>query len=145
MSDNNDRPRITREGDSIVVFVPIKFKRRRGRKEIILPPDGLTPDGPAAKPDAQSALVVAVARAHLWRDPLESGRVKSIAEIARANRVDGSDVSRVLDLTLLAPDIIEAILDGREPSGLSFNRLTRGEIPVLWEEQRRAYGFRPAG
>jgi len=50
-------------------------------------------------------------------------------------------MSRILNLTLLAPDIIEAILDGKEPSGFSIAKLTRHEIPVHWEEQRRVYGF----
>jgi len=80
----------------------------------------------------------------IWRDLLESGKVKSIAEIARANKVDGSYVSRMLDLTLLAPDIIEAILDGKEPSGLSLTKLTKKRIPPLWEEQRLVYGFNSA-
>lgn len=84
---------------------------------------------------------MASVRGHIWRDLMESGKVRAIAEIARANRVDGSYVSRMLDLTLLAPDIIEAILDGKEPSGLSIARLTRHEIPVLWEEQRITYRF----
>jgi hypothetical protein len=80
-------------------------------------------------------------RGHIWRDLLESGKVRSIAEIARANKVDGSYVSRMLDLTLLAPDIIEAILDGKEPSVLSLVQLTKKRIPLAWEEQQRAFGF----
>lgn len=102
---------------------------------------------------AQNALVtcpersrrMAVVRGHIWRGLLESGTVKSIAciersrnaEIARANKVDGSYVSRMLDLTLLAPDIIDAIFDGKEPSGLSLTMLTKKKIPPLWEEQHR--------
>jgi len=69
--------------------------------------------------------------------------VKNLAEIARANSVDGSYVSRMIDLTLLAPDIIGAILDGQEPSGLSLARFTARPIPPPWEEQRRAFGFAP--
>ncbi len=80
-----------------------------------------------------------------WRDLLESGEVKNIAEIARANKVDGSYVSRILDLSLFAPDIIEAILDGKEPSGLFLSKLTRREPPVLWEDQRRGVGFAKLG
>ena len=55
--------------------------------------------------------------------------------------MDGSYVSRMIDLTLLAPDIIEAILDGKEPSGLSLTTLTKKQIPLLWEEQRRVLEF----
>lgn len=94
------------------------------------------------KQQAQNALVMACVRGHIWRDLLESGKAKSIAEIARANKVDGSYVSRMLDLTLLAPDIIEAILDGREPSGLSLTILTNKQVPPTWGAQRRLFGFR---
>lgn len=135
----NDKPTITRDGKFIVIHVPMKFKQRGGRKEIIVPEGykGKTP----SKQKAQNALIVAIARAHIWRDLLESGEAKNIAEIARANKVDGSYVSRILDLSLLAPDIIEAILDGKEPSGLSLAKLTRRAPPALWEDQRQAYGF----
>jgi len=133
------KPTIRRDGDCLVVHIPMTFKRRGGRKEIIVPQgyENKTP----TKQQAQNALVMAVVRGHIWRDLLESGKTKSIAEIARANKVDGSYVSRMLDLTLLAPDIIEAILDGKEPSGLSIAKLTSHEIPVLWEEQRRVLGI----
>lgn len=133
------KPTITREGDCIVVHIPMTFKRRGGRKEIILP-QGLE-GKPSSKQMAQNAILVAIARAFRWKDLVESGRVKNLAEIARANRGDGSYVSRILDLTLLAPDIIDAILDGKEPSGLSLARLTKKQIPLLWEEQRQVLGF----
>ena len=93
----------------------------------------------------QNELVFAIARAHIWMDLLESGEAKKIGEIARANKVDGSYVSRILNLSLLVPEIIEAILDGNEPLGLSLANLTRRETPVLWEDQRRGYGFAKLG
>ena len=131
------KPTITRDGDCIVVHIPMTFKRRGGRKEIIVPQEYA--GGAATKPPAQNALVLAVVRGHIWRDLLESSKVKTIADIARANKVDGSYVSRILDLTLLAPDIIEAIMDGMEPSGLSLAKLTRHRVPVLWEDQRALF------
>ena len=133
------KPTIRRDGDCIVVHIPMTFKRRGGRKEIIVPQEyaGKSP----TKAQAQNALVMAVVRGHIWRDLLESGNAKSIAEIARANKVDGSYMSRMLDLTLLAPDIIETILDGKEPSSLSLTRLTGKRIQAMWEEQRRFFGF----
>ena len=131
------KPTVTRDGDCIVVHIPMTFKRRGGRKEIIVPQgyENMTP----TKQQAQNALVVAIIRGHIWRDLLESGKVKTIADIARANKVDGSYVSRILDLTLLAPDIIEAIMNGMEPSGLSLAKLTRHRVPVLWEDQRALF------
>jgi len=135
----NKKPTITRDGDCIVVHIPMTLKRRGGRKEIIVPQglDGKT----SSKQAAQNAILVAIARAFRWKELIESGRVKNLAEIARANKVDGCYVSRILDLTLLAPDIIDAILDGREPSGLSLAMLTKKQIPLAWEEQRQYLGF----
>jgi hypothetical protein len=89
---------------------------------------------------ARNALVIAIVRGHIWRNLLESGKANSIAEIPRANKVDGSYVSRILNLMLLAPDIVEAILDGKEPSDCSLAKLTK-PFPVLWDEQRRELGF----
>lgn len=135
----NKKPTITRDGDCIVVHIPMTLKRRGGRKEIIVPEgyQGKT----QTKHQAQDALVLAVIRGYIWRNLLESGKVKSIAEIARANRVDGSYISRFIDLTLLAPDIVDAILDGKEPSGLSIAKLTRRKLPCEWVEQRNLFGF----
>ena len=135
------KPTITRDGEFVVVHIPMTFKRRGGRKEIIVPEGH---PGHATAKQVQRPLAVAVARAHIWRDLLESGKVKTISEIARANKVDHSYVSRILRLTTLAPDIIEAILDGKEPSGLSLAVLTKERLPELWEEQRRAFGFAAA-
>jgi hypothetical protein len=82
--------------------------------------------------------MVAVARAHRWKELLESGRFGSGTEIAAAQGVDPSYVARILRLTLLAPDIVESILDGTEPDGASLSRLHR--LPSDWEGQRRVLG-----
>jgi len=66
--------------------------------------------------------------------------VASVTELAERLNVDRSYVSRILRLNLLAPDIVEAILAGREPSGLSLAKLTQ-TIPVLWHEQREMFEF----
>jgi hypothetical protein len=79
---------------------------------------------------------------------LEEGRYASTTEIAEAEKIDSIFVSRLLRLTLLAPDIQEAILEGRQPKGLQLEELTRG-MPGAWEEQRphpnAAAPRRPAG
>jgi hypothetical protein len=82
-------------------------------------------------------LIKAVARAFRWRRMLESGRFATINELAAAEKINASYLSRVLRLTLLAPDIVEAILDGRQPEGMTLPRLMR-PFPVEWEKQRRA-------
>jgi hypothetical protein len=134
-----DQLTIHREGDLIIVTIPMTLKKRGGRKEIILP-EGMVPeDSPAYRARTQSPLVIALARAHRWKALIESGRFRGVDDLARAVKLDRSYVGRILRLTLLAPDIVEAILAGREPSGLSLERLTKA-LPDEWDEQRKATG-----
>ena len=120
----------------LVVSVPLTLKRRGGRKEVIAPGGG-TLTAPA-RPRTNASLALTLARAHRWRDLLEEGRYGSIRELALELGVDSSYVARLLRLTLLAPDLVEAILDGTESSGLSLEMLFRA--PSEWEEQREALG-----
>jgi hypothetical protein len=78
--------------------------------------------------------VMAIARAHRWKALLESGQFRSIEALAAAGKRDSSYIGRILRLTLLAPDIVQAMIDGREPSGLSLERLTK-PVPLEWTEQ----------
>lgn len=115
------------------VHVPMTFKKRSGRREIIVP-DGLDSTQDSA-PDYHEALVVAISRAHRWKKMLDEGRYGSIAELAQAMKINRHYLARLLRLTLLAPDIIEAILDGREPDGMSLEQL-RKPMSMVWEQQR---------
>jgi hypothetical protein len=124
------------EGESLVVTVPLAMKRRRGRKEIITP--GGQCDRSLAPPRTNASLTLTIARAHRWRELLEEGRYASIRELALALGVDNSYVARLLRLTLLAPDLVEAILEGTEPSGLSLGQLFR--VSLDWESQRQEIG-----
>jgi hypothetical protein len=92
------------------------------------------------------ALVKALARAFRWRRILEEGRHGSIRELAAAEGVDRSYVGRVLNLTLLAPDVVEAILDGRQPGGLTLPGQWMEGVDKEWAAQRRMLGgaARPA-
>jgi hypothetical protein len=85
--------------------------------------------------DIDSALVKAVVRAHRWRQMIESDKYTSSAELAKAEKVNDSYLSRILRLTLIAPDIIEAILAGRQPSTLQLDELLR-PLPAAWKQQR---------
>jgi hypothetical protein len=135
-----DQMTVRRDGERITVCIPMTLKRRGGRKEVILP-DALVPGNSSAKKSTtQEPLVIALARAHRWRKLLESGQFRSIEELAHAVKLDSSYVGRILRLTLLAPDIIMAILEGREPSGLSLGKLMK-TLPLDWVEQRAALGF----
>ena len=91
------------------------------------------------QPRLNAPLIKAVARAHRWKHRF-SGEAPSISAIAREEGVTKRYVARIMRLAFLAPDIVEAILDGRQPADLELERLLRG-IPVAWPEQRRALGF----
>ena len=121
------------EGTTIVVDIPMAWKRRGGRK-VIIAPDGGEAWAPA-KPRHDETLIRALARAHRWKRMLEEGTQGSVSEIAEAEKIDRSYVNRLLRLTLLAPDIQEAILDGRQPKGMQLEELTRA-MPMAWQEQR---------
>ena len=108
---------IQREDQGIVVSVPLRLKKRGGRKEVILS-QASTSDR-STRPTYQEALVIAIARAHRWQRLLDEGKFQSISDIAREIGLDVSFAARLMRLTLLAPDIIELILMGDEPSGLS--------------------------
>ena len=114
------------------VHVPMTFRKRSGRREIIVPA-GLdsTQD---STPDYLEALVIAISRAHRWKKMLDEGSYGSIAELAQAVKINRHYLARLLRLTLLAPDIIEAILDGREPDGTSLEQL-RKPMSMVWKEQ----------
>jgi hypothetical protein len=119
---------------TLTVRVPLTIRRRGGRK-LVVAPEGSVVAVPAR---VDNALVKALARAFRWRRMLEEGRYGTIDEIAAAERINDSYVSRVLRLTLLAPDIIEAILDGRQPPDTEMHQLLR-PFSVRWEEQRRTW------
>jgi hypothetical protein len=122
------------EGTTLVVRIPMRFQRRGGRKRII------APDGSelalSSKPQPSGALVKALARAWRWQRMLEEGRHASVRDLAAAERVGLSYICRVLRLTLLAPDIVERILDGRPTAGLA---QFLQPFPVVWEKQRQRF------
>ena len=115
------------------VFVPLSLHLHGGRKTVISHAPCSCDQTPKQKFD--NAMVKAIARAHRWRDMLENGTFATIREIAVAEKINESYVGRVLRLTLLAPDIVEAVLGGRQPAGLQLDRLLR-RLPVEWQEQR---------
>ena len=89
------------------------------------------------RPRVDNAMVKALARAFRWRKMLETGVHGTLEELARAKGVAPTYVSRVLRLTLLAPEIVETILDGRQPTELQLDDLLEA-FPLQWEEQKKA-------
>jgi hypothetical protein len=126
------KPTVRREGETVIVSVPIKVYRLNGR-QMILSEGSKTEEAKAPKA-LNVPLITSIAKAWLWQDQLESGKYNSIDEIAAANNVDRTHVSRILQLTSLSPTIVEQILEGKEPEGMSLRQLRKG-IPLLWSEQ----------
>jgi hypothetical protein len=120
--------------DTFTVHVPLTFRQRGGRK-LIVAPDGTATPAIAPRIQIDNVLVKALARAFRWQKLLDAGTYCTIKEIATKEKVDASYVGDVLRLTLLAPDMIEMILDGRQPPGLQFERL-RNSFPLEWQTQR---------
>ena len=126
------------ELDTLTIRIPIRLQRRGGRK-LIMTPEGSAAPTPKPRPD--ETLVKALVRAHRWRRKIETGQAKSITDLAEQEGVTDAYVCRLLPLTCLAPDIVEAILDGRQPKGLRVAEML-GNGPLVWEEQRRGFGLR---
>ena len=126
---------ISPDGAQVTISVPLQFRRRGGRKQIF------APDGHrcrhVTRPQIDSTLVKAIARASRWQRMLESGHYASIAELARAEQIDASYVARVLRLTLIAPDLAIKLLDGLAPQ-VTLGGL-RKALPIEWERQREAF------
>jgi hypothetical protein len=122
-------PVVTTKAGRITLQIPMRFKRRSGRKEIVLPNGDVKQSSPV-----QESLVVAVARAHRWLALIEEGHFRSVGDLAEAVGMDASLVRRHLGLTSLHPDLIRQILYGDEPDGLSLRELLLG-VPTRWEEQ----------
>ena len=122
---------MTAAAQMLTVRVPLAVRKSRGGRKLILTPGGMAPRGSTA---VDTTLVKALARAFRWRRILETGRCGTIDELAAAEKINSSYLSRLLRLTLLAPDIIEAILDGRQPDGITLPGLME-PFPVEWERQ----------
>ena len=115
--------------ETVTLHVPFRIVKRGGRKEMQLP------EGAAQPRRADNTLVKALARAFRWKRMLESGEFASIADLAEREGIASSYMTRVMRLTLLAPDIVEAILDGKTVSEVTLANLME-PFPVEWEKQR---------
>ncbi|MEX1303679.1 MAG: recombinase family protein [Rhodovibrionaceae bacterium] len=129
--------RLDTDGDStseeIVLDIPVAFRRRGVETKLII-------DGANASADPDPKLIELMVSAHRWFNELKAG--VSIREIAKRHGTDAGDVSRVLPLAFLAPDILEAILDGHQPPELTAARLKRmRDLPLEWPKQRNYLGL----
>ena len=126
------RPTLSKDGRTITVRIPITVRHQGGRKQVVTPA-GATPWIPTP-PRIDNTLVKAIVRAHRWRDMLESGRHATVRDLAKAEAINESYLGRVLRLTLLAPKIVEAILEGKQPASLELDDLLK-QFPVEWDKQ----------
>ena len=119
--------------DTVTIHVPFRVVKRGGRKEMQMP------DGPMQPRRTDSTLVKALARAFRWKRMLESGEFTTIAELAEREGIAPSYMTRVLRLTLLAPDIVEAIMDGKQGPEVTLARVLE-PFPVEWSGQCNYFG-----
>lgn len=127
-------------GGRSITFVPLTIKRRH-RTKLIVPPVGTAVAGAPTSMDLP--LLRTLGKAFYWERLMESGEVANATELARLFKLEPGWVAEVLRMTLLAPDIIRAILDGRQPRHLNLHavRGRQKEVPLDWDEQRRLFGF----
>jgi hypothetical protein len=114
--------------ETVTLHVPFRSVKRGGRKEMQMP------DGAVQPRRTDGTLVKALARAFRWKRMLESGEFATIAELAEREGIAPSYMTRVLRLTLLAPDIVEAILDGKQGPEVTLAKAL-APFPLSWSQQ----------
>ena len=132
------KPKLSDDGRTITVRVPISIRKRGGRR-ILITPDGAQMTTGMVHRHVDNAVVKAIARAFRWREMIESGVCATIREIAAAENINETYVGRTLRLTLLAPGIVEEILSGRLP-GLRLDHVMKS-FPVAWDVQLNVFGI----
>ena len=126
-----------RDERTMTVHVPLTIRRRGGRK-LVLAPDGAQVATAPVTRHIDNAMVKALARAFRWRHLLESGTYGTIDEIAKAEKINPSYVSRVLRMTLLAPETVEAIVEGRQGETVTLAQVME-PFPIEWEAQQQHF------
>ena len=127
-------------GGRSVTFVPLSIKRRSYSKVLVPPPGSKSV---RIKSSFDLPLIRTLGKAYYWQRLLDTGTVTNATELARQLRLEPGWIAEVLRLTRLAPDIVQAILDGRQPRHLNLHavRGRQAEVPVDWHEQRVLFGF----
>ena len=135
------KPTIKSDGKTITVRVPISIRKRGGRKVVLAPHGAMHDPRKLFCQQIDNAMVKAIARGFRWREMLEGGSHATIREIAAAESINVSYVSRVLRLTLLAPDIIESLIRGHHAAAITLATLMR-PFPSTWEAQVKVLRLR---
>lgn len=129
------------EGHS-VTFVPLTIKRRSSSK-MLVPPPGAT--NARVKTSVDLPMIRTLGKAYYWQRLLDAGEIENATELARRFRLEPGWVAEVLRMTRLAPDIVQAIVEGRQPRHLNLHavRGRQAEVPLDWQAQRVLFGFAP--
>ncbi len=131
--DHFSQPTMHRDKkDRLIIHIPMTFKKRGGRKEIVLP-HGYNPEDHQAAPSINKPLALAISLGHRWLDLLVDGQFGSVGELAEELSIDPSQLRRHLRLTCLSPGLVRGILHGKEPSGMSVEGLK--DMAGWWEGQ----------
>jgi hypothetical protein len=131
-----ERPKLSRDGRTMVVSIPISMRRTGGRKKVTTPANAAPWSPPPARAD--NTVVKALARAHRWRHMLESKLFVTVRDLAKAEKINEAYLGRVLRLTLLSPAITEAILSGRLPDDVDLAKLLK-PFSVEWQKQQALF------
>ena len=130
------RPKLSRDGRTMIISIPISMRRTGGRKKVITPADAAPWSPPPARVD--NTILKALSRAHRWRGMLESKLFASVRDLAKAEKINEAYLGCMLRLTLLSPKITEAILSGRQREELELAELLK-PFPIDWERQEALF------
>jgi hypothetical protein len=126
-----------KSGEPVLLVVAVELRRLSNQKRLVVPAHI-----PSTNPDP--VLIKAIVKAHRWFNMLKAGEVASLSELASVEHAGRTYASRIVPLAFLAPDITEAILEGRQPKSLSLDRPFQATpLPLTWDAQRTALGFHP--
>lgn len=127
-------------GEQRVTMVPLTIRRKRNHKVMTPPPGEHSALGSGGE---DISMIRALGKAFYWQKLLDQGKFATIRDLSRSMKLEQGWVAEVLRMTMLAPDIIEAVLEGKQPRHLNLQTL-RGRhdpLPRDWQEQRRLFGF----
>lgn len=125
------------------IFVPMKLKKRGGSAMVILPKESLKVDNmikSTSKPNYDHRIINALAKAYKWQKQMDKQDL-NVSQLARKENISDRYVSRILRLNYLAPDIVIAILEGKQPRDLKLQDLIGKAMPDLWEKQKALFGL----
>lgn len=124
--------------ETINIFVPLEIKRRGGTAMVIISKNADEEEDPKC---FDEKMIRSISRAYKWKVMIDEERVSSLAAIAQKENFGGAYASKIFNLNFLSPKIVARILSGTQPRSLKLQDIVTAEIPDLWEEQEKKWGF----